>query len=186
MKLLLAAVLMAAAAGAISAQDASAAPASDATAASNATPVTFLTVNLARVPVYELMNMTTSSTVNYFTVEASNPTFVAPLTQDVQGGWHVYQLGLSPLFNSRFQIVADGRPQTWRLDAGNPSLQVAGWAALLAGLIVAAIGVNDASSASPLLFHPASAPYVEMAGAVVGGVGLAVVFSTRPSATRVP
>jgi len=89
------------------------------------------------------------------------------------------------LFPTRFDVLADGTPQSWRLDAGNPTLGTVGWITLVTGLVVAAIGVNDWQASSPLLFKAADAPFVELAGAAIGGGGLALILSARPSASKV-
>lgn len=170
---LLAAILLTAAAIAGWAQD------------SGTTPITFSTRDGFRISVYELSGAADSSTAGYLPLSAVSPSFVAPLTVDVENGRHVYQLGASSLFSTRFDLLADGTPQSWRLDAGNPTLHTAGWISLVTGLVVAALGVNDWQSSSPLLFKGSQASLVELSGACISAGGIALILTTRPSASRV-
>ncbi len=149
------------------------------------TSLTFVTRDDRRVPVYELKSAGPEPAAGYLPLNARSPTFVAPTVLDVDNGLHAFQLGTFSLFATRFDVQADGTPQTWRLDAGNPALYPAGWGFLFAGILVAAVGVNDWQSSSPLLFKSSDASLVELVGALIGGGGVALILTTRPSASRV-
>jgi len=110
---------------------------------------------------------------------------MAPTTIDIPDGWYRFQIGESPLFNKKFDVVAQGGPQTWKLNAGNPWGFWGGWLIATVGFTAAVMGGLYWAGTPGLGNLPGADIAILMIGGVsVGSGGIVLMIPNYPSATR--